>query len=103
MSTTSMEQVAHAKIYFYNSPLIPVYTLFCVLGSFPFLLITFSLGLSVASDVVFGVLVALGGPLGDVFFRKIFKRDMYLVGNIQAMTLWPVVGLYVMIFRPFES
>ena len=95
-------QDASESIYFYSTPLLPVYTLFCVLGSFPFLLVTFSLGLTVASDVVFGALVMVGGPFGDFLFRKVFHRTMFLIGNVQALWVWPLIGLLVMIFRPLE-
>jgi len=90
------------RVYFYKTPWLPVYTAFCVLGSFPFLLVTYPLGYSVASDAVFGLLVMLGGPLGDYLFRLATKRRMYLIGEVQAMWIWPAIGLLVMLFRPFE-
>lgn len=90
------------KIFFYKTPWLPVYTVFCVLGSFSLLLITYPLGLSVASDVVFGLFVMAGGTLGDYLFRQIIKKHMYLIGEIQALWAWPAIGLLVVLFRPFE-
>lgn len=96
------ETSTYQKIYFYITPWIPVYTLFCVLGSIPFLAFTIPLGLSVANDQVFGILVTVGGPLGDFMFRKIFKRMMLLIGSVQAILVWPIIGVFVMIFQPLE-
>ena len=89
-------------IYFYSCIWLPVYTSFCILGSILFLAITMPLGLSVADDVVFGALVVVGGPLGDFAFRKIFRRVMLLVGQVQAIWGWPIIGVLVMIFQPLE-
>ncbi len=96
---------SNQKIYFYNPIWLPIYTTFCVIGSFPFLLITlFVFHVSVASDIVFGILVILGGPLGDIIFRRIFRKAMCFIPSvkIQAIYAWPVIGLLVMLFRPFE-
>lgn len=93
---------SYQKIYFYSTLWLPVYTGFCVLGSIPFLIVTIPLGLSVADDVVFGALVIVGGPLGDFAFRKVFKREMLLIANIQAIWMWPVIGVLVMILQPLE-
>lgn len=90
------------EIYFYSTPWLPVYTAFCVVGSIPFLIFTIPLGLSVSDDMVFGALVVVGGPLGDFLFRKAFKRVMLLIGNIQAVWTWPIIGVLVMIFQPLE-
>ena len=98
MTTEDLE-----TIYFYRTPWLPVYTLFCVLGSFPFLFLTMPLGLSVAEDMVFGALVMVGGPLGDFLFRKTIKRTMLLLGNVQAIWAWPAIGLLVMVFQPLEG
>lgn len=93
------------KIFFYNPVWLPLYTAFCIAGSFPFLLVTwFVFHWSVASDVVFGLLVIVGGPFGDYLFRRMVKRQMYFLPNlnIPVMYAWPAIGLLVMIIRPFE-
>lgn len=90
------------EIYFFSTPWLPVYTGFCILGSIPFLFVTIPLGLSVADDVVFGTLVVVGGPLGDFLFRKAFKRTMILIGKIQAIWIWPLIGILVMALQPLE-
>ena len=94
------------KVYMYDPVWLPVYTMFCVLGSFPFLLVTvFGIGVSVTSDIVFGMLVALGGPLGDFVFRIVFKKIIYFLPkvNIELIYMWPVIGLIIIIVRPFET
>jgi hypothetical protein len=60
------------------------------------------LGFSVADDAVFGALVIAGGPLGDAVFRKMFKKVMYLIGDLQAIWAWPAIGMVVAILRPLE-
>ncbi len=97
-----MQTSTDEKIYFYSTPWLPVYTVFCVLGSIPFLIFTIPLGLSVSDDVVFGALVVVGGPLGDFVFRKVFRRIMFLIGKVQAIWTWPLIGVLVMIFHPLE-
>ena len=59
---------------------------------------------SVASDIVFGILVIFGGPLGDIIFRRIFRKVMYFIPavEIQAIYAWPVIGLLVIFLMPFE-
>jgi hypothetical protein len=93
---------SYEVIYFYSCIWLPVYTSFCILGSIPLLAITMPLGLSVADDLVFGALVVVGGPLGDFAFRKIFRRVMLLFGKIQAIWVWPIVGVLVMTLQPLE-
>jgi hypothetical protein len=93
---------SYEEIYFYSCIWLPVYTSFCILGSIPLLAITMPLGLSVADDVVFGALVVVGGPLGDFAFRKIFRRVMLLVGKVQIIWAWPIIGVLVMILQPLE-
>lgn len=102
LGNTTTSQVQYKEVYFYNSLWLPAYTFFCVLGSFPFLIVTIPLGLTVASDTVFGALVIVGGPLGDYLFRMSFKRIMLIAGKVQAIWTWPLIGLLVMIFHPFE-
>ncbi len=92
----------YQPIYFYSSLLLPVYTSCCILGSVPFLAITMPLGLSVADDAVFGAIVIFGGPLGDIVFRKVYRRVMFLIGSIQAFWAWPFIGSLVMFFHPLE-
>ena len=104
MTTLSSTNAAtrYRQIYFYNTPWLPVYTAFCILGSIPFLAITLPLGLTVADDAVFGALVVVGGPLGDFVFRKLCHRVMYFIGKIQAIWIWPLIGAWVMIFQPLQ-
>jgi hypothetical protein len=93
------------RVYFIHPLWMPVYTVFCVLGSLPFLLITaLVLHVSVASDVVFGFMVMAGGPLGDFLFRKALKKIMYPFPRVPVpmIYLWPLVGIVVMLLRPFE-
>lgn len=97
-----MSETHYREIYFYSTPWLPVYTLFCILGSLPFLIFTIPLGLSAADDAVFGAFVFVGGPLGDFLFRRSFKRIMFLIGRVQAIWAWPFIGVLVIIFQPFE-
>jgi hypothetical protein len=97
-----MKTSTYDEICFYSTPWLPVYTVFCVLGSIPFLIFTIPFGLSVSDDVVFGALVVVGGTLGDFVFRKVFKRIMLLIGKIQAIWTWPLIGVFVMVFQPLE-
>lgn len=89
-------------VHLYATAWLPVYTACCVAGSVPWLAITLPLGLSVASDAVFGALVALGGPLGDLAFRWAFRRRMLLLGPVEALWVWPAIGLAVALLRPLE-
>lgn len=97
-----MTTSTYQEIYFYSTPWLPVYTVFCILGSVPLLIFTIPLGLSVSDDVVFGALVVVGGPLGDFVFRKVFKRMMFLIGRIQAIWTWPLIGVLVIVLQPLE-
>ena len=90
------------KLLFHATPWTVPYTLFCVAASFPLLFVTIPAGLSVASDAVFGAFVMIGGPLGDLAFRKVFRKAMHLTPKIPLIWLWPAIGALVMIFRPFE-
>lgn len=82
----------------------PVYIITCALVSVIPFLIGFALGLSVASDIVFGVYVIIGGFFGDMLFTRVFGRTMrpFKGLNIRFRYLWLIIGPLVMIFKPFE-
>lgn len=93
------------KVYIYDPVWMPIYTACCIVGSLPFLLITALIfGVSVASDIVFGILVILGGVLGDFAFRKLLKKVMYILPafDFPVLYTWPPIGIFIIIFRPFE-
>jgi hypothetical protein len=49
-------------------------------------------------------MVMAGGPLGDFLFRKALKKIMYPFPRVPVpmIYLWPLVGIVVMLLRPFE-
>lgn len=97
--------VGFRTLYIFTSPLTPIYMLFCVLGTIVLLPISlFAFGVSVRSDVVFGILVMLGAPIGDYAFRLVFKASMLVISplKLQLIYFWPIAGLLVALFRPFE-
>lgn len=82
----------------------PVYIITCgIVSGVPFL-IGFLLGFSVASDIVFGVYVIIGGFFGDMLFTRIFNKTMlpYSGLKIRFRYLWLLIGPLVMVFKPFE-
>ena len=100
-----MSQPKTQNVYIIDPIWMPIYTIFCIVGSFPPLLFTALIfHVSVASDIVFGSLVIIGGPLGDLIFCRVFKKTMFLLPNISIRLIyaWPFIGLLVIIFKPFE-
>jgi hypothetical protein len=99
------DTVAPKTLYLFTSALTPIYFIFCVLGTLVLLPVSlFGFGVSVASDVVFGVLVMIGAPLGDFIFRRVFKASMAILPQLrwQLIHVWPFIGLFIALFRPFE-
>lgn len=100
-----MSAAENHNVYIIDPIWMPIYTIFCIAGSFPPLLITALIfHVSVASDMVFGSLVIIGGPLGDLIFCRVFKKSMFLLPiiNVRIIYIWPLIGLLVIIFKPFE-
>lgn len=67
-------------------------------------IIGFLLGFSVRSDVVFGVYALFGGAAADGLIRWKLARSLVLFGRprIPFISLWALLCLYVIVFRPFE-
>ena len=66
------EQTIEPEWVSFIGPWNPVYIITCgVVSSVPFL-IGFLLGFSVASDVVFGVYIIIGGFFGDMLFTRVY-------------------------------
>lgn len=67
------------------------------------ILITFPLGLSVASDVVFGALACASGIVADLVLKKQFKLHMMISEKIpySVLYLWVPFCLSIMILKPF--
>lgn len=81
-----------------------VYIITCALVSGVPFLIGFALGFSVASDVVFGVYVIIGGFFGDMLFTRVFGKTMMPFSGlkIRFRYLWLLIGPLVMLFKPFQ-
>ena len=64
----------------------------------------FFIGLTVASDVVFGSYAFIGGVASYYFIKWKFRRKLVLLKKpeISFLVLWVVLTMYVIAFRPFE-
>ncbi len=100
----SYEYAVEPERVSFIGPWNPVYIITCgVVSGVPFF-IGFLLGFSVASDVVFGLYVIIGGFFGDMVFTRIFRKAMRPFPGLKVRFryLWLIIGPLVMIFRPFE-
>ena len=79
---------------------------FVILSAFvsivPFLF-GFLLGLSVSSDLVFGIYALISGVAVDLVFTKVFRLDLVVLASprIRFVWLWAIMCGYIMIFEPF--
>ena len=69
----------------------------------PFI-VGFMLGLSVSSDIVFGVYALLSGTFADLLLRWRFRKALMalLTPPIPFMVVWLMLCLYVILFQPLE-
>jgi hypothetical protein len=81
-------------------------TLFVALSvviSFVPFFVGFALGLSVASDVVFGFYAMISGICADLIVRRAMKRRLLIwkTPPISFVYFWVILCLYVMVMKPF--
>jgi hypothetical protein len=62
----------------------------------------FSLGFSVASDVVFGFYALISGLAADLILRVKYRKTLIVWRDprIPFVVLWAVLCLYIMAFQP---
>ena len=104
MEAVRQHEINNREWVSFIGPWNPAYIITCALVSVVPFLIGFALGLSVASDVVFGVYVIIGGFFGDMLFTRVFGKTMrpFKGLNIRFRYLWLIIGPLVMILKPFE-
>lgn len=82
------------KVYFFSVYWWILYLGISIVVSFLILLIVlFPLGISVASDAVFGVLALLSFICSDLIFKKVFNIEMLISKKIPYSILYTVIPL----------
>ena len=68
------------------------------------LLVTILTGLSSSSDQVFAIEALFSGLTTEIIFRKVLKKRLIFLEilPIPFFYFWPILCLYIFVFRPFE-
>ena len=89
------------KVYFFSVYWWALYLGIAILLSLILLvLVLFPLGISIDSDMVFGMLALVCFLLSDVIFRKLLKKEMLISKSIAYSILYALIPLclFVIVF-----
>ncbi|MFQ5662662.1 MAG: hypothetical protein ACE5HL_02385 [Terriglobia bacterium] len=83
---------------------VPIFVVAAAVISFVPFFVGFLLGLSVSSDIVFGVYALISGVAADVVLRRRFGRTLLVWQRprIPFVAFWIALCSYVILFSPLE-
>ena len=108
MATQEIEESGAEKeqaVYFFSKFWWGIFLASSVLISLVLLVaITYPIGISVRSDVVFGGLALVSGSIANLILQKKFNKKMMVSERLpfSILYVWIPFCIFIMVFRPFE-